>query len=165
MTRILTQTMTLDHLCVSARNSERTVLLCGEKEAVMHAQELVLQRVQQDPWTRAGTYGTSTPDLILARIVVPAASAGAIIGRQGSNINALKEQTGAHIKVCLHITLILIQKLLLVEKVVDHRTYPYLMRCDQFYQFICSWCGRRKVLYRMSAWLISKVLSAHAFRS
>ena len=115
MTRILTQTMTRGVLCLSARNSERTVLLCGEKEAVMHAQELVLQRVQQDPWTRAGTYGMSTPDLILVRIVVPAASAGGIIGRQGSNINALKKQTGAHIKVRPHITLILIRKCLLVK--------------------------------------------------
>ena len=81
--------------------SERTVLLSGEQEAVARAQELVVRRVQQDPWARGGTYGNEPQqDVVLVRIVVPAAVAGAIIGRQGVNINSLKDATGAHIKVC-----------------------------------------------------------------
>lgn len=36
---------------------------------------------------------------MLVRIVVPANSAGAIIGKQGANINQLKEDTGARIKL------------------------------------------------------------------
>ena len=80
-------------------HTERTVLLSGPMKAVMDAQELVLRRIQQDPWTRGASYGSSSSDQILVRIIVPAAAAGAIIGRHGCNINALKDDTGAHIKV------------------------------------------------------------------
>lgn len=91
-------------MCVA----ERTVLLFGEPSQVMAAQELVLARVQQDPWNRQAAlglpFGASPPPLsphdpMQVRIVIPAPAAGAVIGRQGAHINALKDETGAYIKL------------------------------------------------------------------
>eukprot|EP00614_Pseudopedinella_elastica_P022173 CAMPEP_0172624022 /NCGR_PEP_ID=MMETSP1068-20121228/133366_1 /TAXON_ID=35684 /ORGANISM="Pseudopedinella elastica, Strain CCMP716" /LENGTH=133 /DNA_ID=CAMNT_0013432807 /DNA_START=262 /DNA_END=659 /DNA_ORIENTATION=- len=38
-------------------------------------------------------------EIMVARVVVPASAAGPIIGRHGAHINALKEETGANIRL------------------------------------------------------------------
>ena len=85
---------------------DRTVFVTGEPEAVQLASELILQRIQADTKPREDGQADdqapqqqSVSELMLVRIVVPSAAAGAIIGRAGQNINELKEMTGARIKL------------------------------------------------------------------
>ncbi|XP_046861818.1 poly(rC)-binding protein 2-like [Xenia sp. Carnegie-2017] len=72
---------------------ERLVSLTGPVNSVIHAFKLIIERFEEDYYSR------SSPEDMVFQLLVPSAQCGSLIGRSGSTIKYIREKSGAHIMI------------------------------------------------------------------
>nr|XP_002738761.1 PREDICTED: poly(rC)-binding protein 3-like isoform X1 [Saccoglossus kowalevskii] len=78
--------------------AERIVTVTGSTEAINNAFEMITKKFEEDVSNNMANSSTPKPPVTL-RLVVPASQCGSLIGKGGSKIKEIRENTGASVQV------------------------------------------------------------------